>query len=303
MKYILSALFISLSLFVLFAAFTPVDPPDISSFFAEDSNSIRVMTFNLRLDTPSDGANAWPHRNKLVARVMRYHEADFVGIQEGLPHQLEELDEMLPYFRRIGVGRNGTEEGEGEYSAIFYRESRFNMLDNDTFWLSEHPNEAGSMGWDAAFPRIVTWGKFRDSETDKTFFVFNTHFDHQGEEARAQSASLILEKINEIAGDHPVVLTGDFNVTENDPPYKILTDEEGGADVKLEDAFYHSQYGHLGPSSTWNGFEKIVPGRRIDFIFTNSGFNVVLHAIIADHQDGKFPSDHLPVVAEIEFVE
>lgn len=304
MKYMMSALLlVSITALTLIAAASTKDVPVLNSVVKQNFGQVRVMSFNLRLDTPSDGPNAWPHRKEMVARTMRFHEADFVGIQEGLPHQLEQLDELLPYFERIGVGRNGTEEDEGEYSAIFYRESRFELLDHDTFWLSETPNEPGSMGWDAALPRIVTWGKFSDSATGKTFFVFNTHFDHRGEKARAESASLILEKIDEIAGDQPVVLTGDFNVTENDPPYKILTGEEGHPETQLEDAFYHAEYGHHGPTSTWNGFEEILPDRRIDFIFTNPGFNVVQHAILADHQDGRFPSDHLPVVADISFTE
>lgn len=302
MKHVQLSLFLILILaFILLGAVSLRDQNELVSSFRMNSNPIRVMSFNLRLDTSSDGENAWPNRKEMVARTMRFHEADFVGIQEGLPHQLEQLDEMLPYFRRIGIGRNGKND-PGEYSAIFYRESRFNLLNHNTFWLSENPDEPGSMGWDAAFPRIVTWGEFRDSETDETFFVFNTHFDHMGETARAESAKLILHKIREIAENKPVVLTGDFNVTEDEQPYKILTNTEGNG-VQLEDAFYHSEYGHHGPTSSWNGFEEIVPDRRIDFIFTNTGFDVLQHAIIADHQDGRFPSDHLPVVAEIELAE
>jgi len=265
-------------------------------------NSIRVMSFNLRLDTPSDGPNAWPYRKEMVAQTMRFHQADFVGIQEGLPYQLIDLDKLLPYFDRIGVGRKGGSD-EGEYSAIYYKKDRFELLEDDTFWLSETPDEVGSVGWDAALPRIVTWGKFSDNKTGKIFFTFNTHFDHIGELAREESAALILEKIQEIAADMPVVLTGDFNTTENDDPYKVLTGEKGGMDISLEDGFYAAEYGHYGPTSTWNGFKEIVPDRRIDFIFTNGGFDVIQHAILADHQDGRFPSDHLPVAADIEVAE
>lgn len=268
--------------------------------FNDDSNSIRVMSFNIRLDTPSDGDNAWPHRKEMVARVMRFHKADFVGIQEGLPHQLEDLDKLLPYFDRIGVGRN-TPEDPGEYSAIYYKKERFELLENDTFWLSESPGEVASVGWDAALPRIVTWGHFKDRKTGRMFYVFNTHFDHRGEQARVESASLILKKIREIAGEGPVVLTGDFNVTEEDQPYGILTSSTGDStDAELTDAFYHAEHGHHGPATTWNGFEEIVPNRRIDFIFTNPGFDVIQHAILAGRQDGHFPSDHLPVVADIQ---
>lgn len=286
----------------VFISATKMDAESIKKLNGSDSATVRVMTFNLRLDTPSDGPNAWPHRKEMVARTIQFHKADFVGIQEGLPHQLEQLDEMLPYFDRIGIGRN-TQEDPDEFSAIYYKKEKFELIENETFWLSETPGEVASVGWDAALPRIVTWGEFRDSRSGETFFVFNTHFDHVGEKARAESASLILDKIGELAGGAPVVVTGDFNITENDPPYKILTGAMGDHTNPLEDGFYEAEHGHHGPTSTWNGFEEILPGRRIDFIFTNSGFNVIQHATIADQQDGRFPSDHLPVVADVKFAD
>lgn len=297
-----SLIFLIVVSFFLTAASTKMNKKGGAGLTLSDLNSIRVMTFNLRLDTPTDSSNAWPHRKEMVAKTMRYHKADFVGIQEGLPHQLEQLDEMLPYFDRIGVGRN-TSDDPGEYSAIYYKKDRFELIDDDTFWLSETPDEVASVGWDAALPRIVTWGEFRDTRSGETFFVFNTHFDHIGEKARAESASLILEKINEIAGDAPAVVTGDFNTTENDAPYKILTGETGDQENGLMDGFYEAEYGHHGPTSTWNGFEEILPDRRIDFVFANDGFDVIQHAILADQYDGRFPSDHLPVVADLEFAE
>lgn len=302
MKFLLFP-FLLMSLTVtVFISATKMDAESIKKLNGSDSATVRVMTFNLRLDTPSDGPNAWPHRKEMVARTIQFHKADFVGIQEGLPHQLEQLDEMLPYFDRIGIGRN-TQEDPDEFSAIYYKKEKFELIENETFWLSETPGEVASVGWDAALPRIVTWGEFRDSRSGETFFVFNTHFDHVGEKARAESASLILDKIGELAGGAPVVVTGDFNITENDPPYKILTGAMGDHTNPLEDGFYEAEHGHHGPTSTWNGFEEILPGRRIDFIFTNSGFNVIQHATIADQQDGRFPSDHLPVVADVKFAD
>ena len=302
MKFLLFP-FLLMSLTVtVFISATKMDAESIKKLNGSDSATVRVMTFNLRLDTPSDGPNAWPHRKEMVARTIQFHKADFVGIQEGLPHQLEQLDEMLPYFDRIGIGRN-TQEDPDEFSAIYYKKEKFELIENETFWLSETPGEVASVGWDAALPRIVTWGEFRDSRSGETFFVFNTHFDHVGEKARAESASLILDKIGELAGGAPVVVTGDFNITENDPPYKILTGAMGDHTNPLEDGFYEAEHGHHGPTSTWNGFEEILPGRRIDFIFTNSGFNVIQHATIADQQDGRFPSDHLPVVVDVKFAD
>lgn len=306
MKYLQPLLIIGCLVIVTVIATTPhigIQKKSSDDITPDDSNSVRVMTFNIRFDNPDDGLDAWPHRSEMVARTMRFHKADIVGVQEALLHQLEALDELLPYFGRIGEGRNAGEDG-GEFSALFYRKDRFEMLDNGTFWLSDMPDIAGSVGWDAMLPRIVTWGEFTDKATGRSFFVFNTHFDHIGEKARMESASLILEKIDEIAGDSPVVLTGDFNTTENDPPYKILTNKtENRVAAELSDAFYESEYGHHGPTTTWNGFKEIVPDRRIDFIFTNAGFDVKQHAILADQQDGRFPSDHLPVVADIRFSE
>ncbi len=301
-----SLMFWLLSLFIaefFMAGTIQADNPARTGLEKQDSAPIRVMTFNIRFDNPDDGPDAWPNRKEMVARTIRFHGSDFVGIQEGLIHQLEALDELLPYFDRIGVGRTAGDD-EGEFSALYYRKDRFELLDHATFWLSETPNEPGSVGWDAALPRIVTWGKFSDNETGRSFFVFNTHFDHIGEQAREQSASLILKKIADIAGNAPVVLTGDFNVTEDQQPYQILTGSANSeSNVELMDAFYHARHGHHGPTSTWNGFEEIVPDRRIDYIFTNSGFEVIQHAILADHQDGRFPSDHLPVVSDVRFAE
>ena len=188
MKTIISSLFVLLFSLLFMNIKGSSEDKSFQISLQDLPNSIRVMSFNLRLDTPSDSSNAWPHRKEMVAQIIRFHRTDFVGIQEGLPHQLEQMDKMLPYFDRIGVGRNAGED-PGEYSAIYYKKSRFELLENETFWLSKTPDEIGSVGWDAALPRIVTWGKFKDSRTGKLFFVFNTHFDHRGEEARAESAS------------------------------------------------------------------------------------------------------------------
>lgn len=262
---------------------------------SSNSELIRVMSFNIRYDNPNDGENRWENRNDLVANMIRTN-ADIAGTQEGLVHQLEDLDTMLPNpsfrFERVGVSRVGNEK-EGEFCAIYYRKDRFEVLNHNTFWLSENPDEPESIGWDAALPRIVTWAKLQDKNRDLSFYVFNTHFDHRGENARKNSSRLILEKIEEIAGDEPVVVMGDFNATEGGEPYKILTD-------RLFDGFYYTENEHEGPESTWNGFNEIKPGHRIDFIFTNSEVRIVNHRILKDKSEGRFPSDHLPVQADIQ---
>ncbi len=262
---------------------------------------IRLMSFNIRFDNPDDGPDAWPHRKDFVASMFRFHKNDIVGTQEGLINQLRELDEMLPEFDWVGIGRDDGREG-GEFCAIYYRTDRFDLIEDGTFWLSETPHEPGSIGWDAAITRIVTWARLYDRLNDRRFILFNTHYDHRGQEARRNSSELILQKITELADGDPVILMGDLNAVESQDPYKILADPElGPVRLELFDGFYHSRYGHHGPTSTWNAFREIYPDRRIDYIFVDTNFSVIQHGILADIRDGHFPSDHLPVVADVEF--
>lgn len=257
--------------------------------------SLRVMTFNIRYDEPRDGVNAWPNRKQKVADVIRFHKADLIGVQEALLTQLRDLENLLPDFAWCGVGRTDG-KAAGEYSAILYRKSRFQLIATNTFWLSE-TEVVGSKGWDAAYPRIVTWAKLKDRVTGKTFVHFNTHFDHVGEKARAESSSLILKKAGEIHGKGPFIVTGDFNVTETSGAYKTIM--AGTPTIKLADTRYASVNGHLGGGSTFNAFKELEPGRTIDYIFVRSGIKVFEHATLSDRWDGLWASDHLPVLAEI----
>ncbi len=253
--------------------------------------TVRVMAFNIRYDNPDDGPNAWPNRKDMVASMIRFHGADVAGLQEALKGQIDDLQTLLPEYAWLGVGR-ADGEAAGEFSPIFYRKDRFDVLRHDTFWLSETPEIAGSKSWDAAIERIATWAELRDRRTGARFIAINTHFDHRGEEARARSARLLLERIDGLADGLPVVLTGDFNTVETAEPYRILTGE-------LRDALAASEAPHHGPTSTWTDFEAAVPDRRIDYIFVNDGMRVIKHAILSDTWEGRFPSDHLPVLAEI----
>jgi endonuclease/exonuclease/phosphatase family metal-dependent hydrolase len=187
------------------------------------------MTFNIRLDTPVDSMNNWKYRRENAARMIRFYDADLLGTQEVLHNQLQDLLALLPEYGFAGVGRKDGKY-EGEYSALFYRKSRFELLKTGNFWLSQTPEVPGSMGWDAACERMVTWGIFKDRETGKKFAAFNTHFDHKGKLARLNSALLLKERTGQIAGNLPVILTGDFNTTEGSEPIQALL--EGG---KLKD--------------------------------------------------------------------
>jgi endonuclease/exonuclease/phosphatase family metal-dependent hydrolase len=260
----------------------------------EDYLRLRVMTFNVRYNEPRDGVNAWPNRKQKVADVIRFHKGDLVGVQEAQIGQLEDLEKLLPDFAWCGVGRTDGKQ-DGEFSAVLYRKQRFKLLECKTFWLSETPETPGSKGWDAAYPRIVTSAKFRDERSKKTFFHFNTHFDHVGVKARFESAKMIIGRIRNASSGTQSILTGDLNVKEDTEAYKTLVSADSG----LKDARYTSENGHFGGNSTFNAFKEMQPGNKIDYIFVTPGIRVFEHGILSDNWDGFWASDHLPVLAEI----
>jgi endonuclease/exonuclease/phosphatase family metal-dependent hydrolase len=268
---------------------------------SDEARYIRVMTFNIRYDEPRDKENAWPNRKELVASMIRFHQADLVGVQEAFERQLRDLEKLLPDYAWVGVGRDDG-KAAGEFSAVIYRKARFSRLESSTFWLSETP-DVPSKGWDADYPRIVTWARLKDTTTGKLFFHFNTHFDHRGVRAREESARLLLMRINTIAGQLPVVVTGDFNFNESSRGYQILTGkilEKGiGSEDSLRDARYLSQHGHHGSTSTFNEFKALVPDMKIDYVLVKGPITVLQHGTLSDTWNGRFPSDHLPVLAEI----
>lgn len=258
---------------------------------------VTVMSFNIRMDTKRDSANAWPFRKDIAASQILFHEADIVGVQEALHHQMTDLTNGLKKYKYIGGGRDDGKE-RGEYSAIFYNENRLELIISETFWLSQTPAVPGSKSWDAAITRIVTWGKFRDKVTGKEFFVFNTHFDHIGKEARRQSATLILQKISDLAENSPVILTGDFNANPGDDPLRIITDKENP--LHLIDSRSLSATPHYGPSGTFTGFGRHeTSDEPIDYIFVKNGVMVLKHATLSETWKGKFSSDHFPVLARV----
>lgn len=257
----------------------------------------RVMTFNIRYNNPGDSLDAWPHRRQGVVALIRFHDPDLVGLQEAQQNQLADFDRLLPGYAGFGAARNDGGPRD-EYSSILYRTERFELLAQGTFWLSETPNVPASRGWDANLPRIATWGRFRDRTTGDTILHLNTHFDHMGVRARAESARLLKRWLAASSGGLPVVVTGDLNAPPSSEPISILADHSTAP--RLHDAFTVSEEAPYGPTSTWNGFKTIEPGRRIDFIFVGDGIRVLEHAILSETlENGRFPSDHLPVVAEL----
>ena len=263
-----------------------------------DSNSLRMMTYNIRFDNPADGVHAWPNRKELVASVIRFHKADIIGVQEALEYQIQDLMELLPGYDWVGVGRN--EDGGGEFSAILYRSSVVAVKAAQTFWLSESPDEPGSKSWDSSLPRIATWAHFVTSSDGRELFVLNTHFDHRGEQARLESARLLKEQVSKLANGLPVIVMGDLNATSEQPPLVLLSDTPLSDGRSLHDGFDHSIQPHHGPASTWTGFTKIAADRRIDYIFASEDLPIHYHAILTDKLEDRYPSDHLPVLVEVE---
>ena len=262
------------------------------------AQELNVMTFNIRFNTASDSMNAWPYRKDKVASQILFHEAHIVGVQEALIGQLKDMQERLPKYKYKGVGRDDGEQ-KGEFSAVFYDTTRVEALQSKTFWLSETPERAGSKSWDAAITRIVTWIKFRDRKTKKIFYAFNTHFDHIGKIARRESARLLLQKIKEIAGSTPAVVTGDFNATPEDEPVQVIVDRSNP--LHLVDSKEISIKPHYGPTGTFNGFaEKERDDNPIDYIFLKGKWKVLTHATISQTWGGKFASDHFSVLAKLQ---
>jgi endonuclease/exonuclease/phosphatase family metal-dependent hydrolase len=227
----------------------------------------------------------------LCEQVKTVNPAIF-GIQEGLPQQVNFIDSTLSDYRHIGVGREDG-KAEGEFSAIWYNTTIINMIRQATFWLSATPEKV-SMGWDAACMRVCTWGLFEEKNGGRKFWVFNTHFDHVGTEARKNSAMLILQQIETLNKPGlPVILMGDFNSDPASEPFKIIT-------ARLKDSKMADKSMSMGPGGTFNGFDVEKPAaERIDFIFTGYGANAKSYLVIREQRDGRFASDHFPVVADI----
>lgn len=258
---------------------------------------LNVMTFNIRYSTLRDSANAWIYRKDNAAAQILFHETHIVGVQEALHEQIVDLKDRMPHFKSVGVGRDDGKT-KGEYSAILYDTTRLTVLESQTFWLSETPSVAGSKSWDAAITRIVTWAKMKDKLTKKTFFVFNTHFDHIGKVARRESAKLLLAQVNKIAGTSQAIITGDFNAHPDDEPIQVIVDASNP--LKLLDTKDLSATGHYGPTGTFNGFQaKETSDKPIDYIFLNKKIPVLQHATLSQTWGGLFSSDHFPVFARV----
>lgn len=266
--------------------------------FSKSKNKIckmNVASFNLRMDNPGDGENSWSHRKEMVKSLIRFHDFDIFGTQEGFKHQLDGILELDGYAY-VGAGRDDGKEA-GEHSAIIYKASRFDVLQSGNFWYSETPDVPGK-GWDATCcNRICSWAKFKDKTSGKTFFFFNSHYDHEGVVARRNSSVLLLETIKSFAKGDAVFCTGDFNATPDQEPIQIIY-----ADGKLKDSYLITQQPPYGTVGTFQGFRPDAKMKdRIDYIWVTDGITVQKYGSLTEQQYGRFPSDHFPIMAEVYF--
>lgn len=256
-----------------------------------DCQDITVMTYNIRLNVASDGENAWPLRKEFVTEHILYNAPDILGTQEGLPEQIAYLRDNLSNYNLIGEGRDGGDNGE--YSGIFYNRHRYSVDTSGTFWLSDTPEKV-SQGWDGACRRVCTYGLFVDRITNNRFWVFNTHLDHKGPEARMNGSKMIVDKIKAMNQESlPVVIMGDLNATPDDEIIKNFTQD-------FNDAYEYSIAPPFGVIGTFNGFRHDeIPKRRIDYILVSNNIKVNKYATLTDSKNLKYPSDHLAVKANI----
>lgn len=269
----------------LAAAFLLAMPPLAAA--RPDPAPLRVMTFNVRLPIAQDGANGWERRRDILIEVVAEARPDIVGTQELYQLQGDYLIARLPGYAWFGVDRRGGRADE--HTGIFYRRDRLRLVEFGAFWLSDTPATPGSITWGNLYPRHVTWGLFEDRATGRRFHVLNAHLPYRPEdrEARGRAAALLSGWIARLPTDAPVVLTGDFNEAPDGPVHASLAG--GLVDV------WKAARATAGPEATFHGFTGVAD-RRIDWILAR-GFLPLSARTITTNREGRFPSDHFPVLA------
>lgn len=264
-------------------------------------NEINLMSFNIRYHNNFDGINSWENRIDKISSQINFYDTDILGIQEGLKDQIDDLVKNLNINNYIGVGRDDGKD-QGEFAAIFYNKLKFKLITSGYFWLSQTP-DVPSKGWDAACIRICTWCYFQDLKTNKNFYVFNTHLDHEGKTARIESIKLILKNIDSISNSNsnsnPVILMGDFNSDQEDTVIKTIIHNKNK--IKLFNSSEVTSNKHYGPTGSFNAFKNQEESDKpIDFIFVSKNFKIIKHAHLSETWHGLFSSDHFPVYVKLK---
>ena len=267
----------------------------------EGGDTLRVMSFNVRLGVADDGENSWEQRKALLARTVQDFDPDLLGTQETWKFQAEYLLEQLPGREYVGWPRQPGNEKDGEECGILFRTARFEKLDAGQFWLSETPEVPASKSWDSSLPRVVTWVRLRDRQRPDTELVFvNTHFDHRGAEARRESAGLLRERLPELSPSGVWILTGDFNCGDDSMPYQVLMGEAGQG-LTVIDSYRALHPQKRDDEGTFSGFRGRRSGPRIDWVLHGRAFETLSAAIDRTEEDGRNPSDHYPVTAVLRW--
>ncbi|NLP30613.1 MAG: hypothetical protein GX363_05725 [Clostridiales bacterium] len=266
------------------------DEPGESNF-----GSLKVSSYNIRYASSADieTGNGWDVRKQHVANLIGTHNFDIVGTQEGNDAQLADLKGYLPEYNFVGHPYGGS-NNNSHNNAIFYKKEKYEVIDKGVFWFSEAP-DIPSIGWDASDQRICYWAKFKELETNLEFYFFNVHFYWRNQTAKLNSGPLLAAKVQEIAGDAPAICTGDFNSPSTSPQINAIL-------TVLKDAYDITETPPVGPVDTnlGGGVFSGEPNGRIDYIFVSDHFKVKNYAVLADtYNDGRYPSDHLPVSAEL----
>lgn len=291
------------------------------TIIAQQREKLIVASYNIRYANAADSlnGNGWGNRKPVIIDLLKFNNFDIFGLQEVIHSQLVDLGNALDQYAHIGVGRDDGKTA-GEYSPIFYKKEKFDLLDSGTFWLSEHTNYPNK-GWDAVLPRVCSWGQFRDKATKQTIWFLNLHMDHIGVMARVESARLVLEQINKKCNDGDIViLTGDFNVDQHSECYAII--QNSGI---VSDSFNLAEVCYA-TNGTFNAFDiNLKTTSRIDHIFVSGNAFVDRYAVLTDSYRGKIengaviksdnfpkevsleqyiarlPSDHFPVRVELMY--
>ncbi len=276
---------------------------------SQQQDSFRVMSFNIRYGTADDKENAWNLRRELVFDIINEYQPQLVGVQEALVFQLEEIVKNLPEYAYVGAGRDDGKK-KGEYSAILYLKDRYKVISQNTFWLSDTPSSAGSKTWGNTLPRIVTWARLEDTQLNKEIYMYNTHFDHQSQPSREKSAQLLARRV--MAREDlsiPAIITGDFNAGEynsvvrylvEDQPIMMSTGEAMTNPHPFKDTF-RTRHPEAVKVGTANRFEGYSVGEKIDYVFVSGSFSILGAMIIRDNNQGRYPSDHFPVISDLKF--
>ena len=267
--------------------------------------ALRIASFNLRYGTAQDGDNHWNNRKDILVDTVRSISPDIMGVQECLPFQADELKMACHGLDHFGLGRYHSvadkrphESLSGEHCSIFFRADKYSLADCGTFWHSDTPEVPASASWGNGLPRITTWGLFRQLSTDQSFFVFNTHL-HWDEPYVSSAGKLIADRVAAITGGSPVLLIGDFNAEPDDELHNRLI---SGSSVDRDRVVLHDLWQTLGKSEenagTCHEFSG-VPNKRIDWILASDQITPISMDRIESHRDGRYPSDHFPIVAEV----